>query len=190
MILVISCSLSPTSRSRMLAQSARDSLADLSEPTEFIDLQKHTLPFCDGSTAYQHPHAIELNQLGQDADAILLATPVYNFSVSATTKNLVELTGRSWANKPVGMLLAAGGHGSYMAGMGLANSLMLDFRCLVIPRFVYAGPSAFQDDQIADPGVHTRIVELAHELLRVSRALQNAPPVNQQPPFPTTPDES
>ena len=190
MILVISCSLSPTSRSRMLAESARDCLAELDETTEFIDLQKHTLPFCDGSTAYQHPHAIELNQLGQNADAILLATPVYNFSVSATTKNLVELTGRSWASKPVGMLLAAGGHGSYMAGMGLANSLMLDFRCLVIPRFVYAGPSAFQGNQIGDPAVHTRIAELAHELLRVSRALKNAPPIISIPSPLNTPDES
>ena len=41
--------------------------------------------------------------------------------------NLVELTGRLWENKVVGFLCSAGGPGSYMSIMGLANSLMLDY---------------------------------------------------------------
>jgi FMN reductase len=38
-------------------------------------------------------------------------------------------------NKVVGFLCAAGGKSSYMSVMRLANSLMLDFRCLIIPHF-------------------------------------------------------
>ena len=173
MILVISCSLNPKSRSRLLAQAARDAFAERSESVEFVDLQEFSLPFCDGNVAYGDPNAVRLSALGEAADAVLIATPVYNFSVSAATKNLVELTGGSWAGKPVGMLLAAGGPGSYMSGMGLANSLMLDFRCLVIPRFVYAGPKAFADNRIVDPAVIGRIDELVAELARVARALRD-----------------
>ena len=172
MILVVSCSLNPQSRSRLLAEAAREGLAGRSERVEYIDLQDVPLPLCDGGAAYADANAMRLVALGEAADGILIATPVYNFSVSATTKNLVELTGRSWAGKPVGMLLAAGGVGSYMSGMGLANSLMLDFRCLIIPRFVYAGPRAFEDNKIVDPAVWGRIDELVGELLRVSRALR------------------
>lgn len=172
MILVISCSLNPASRSRLLAQAAREMIAERGETTEFVDLQDVPLPFCDGNVAYGDANAVRMIALVEAADAILVATPVYNFSVSATTKNLVELTGRAWTGKPVGMLLAAGGVGSYMSGMGLANSLMLDFRCLVIPRFVYAEPGAFADRRIEDPAVIGRIDELVGELVRVTRALR------------------
>lgn len=172
MILVISCSLNPESRSRLLAQAAREMFADRKEEVDFVDLQDVPLPFCDGNLAYGDANAVRLVERGEAADAVLVATPVYNYSVSATTKNLVELAGRAWTGKPVGMLLAAGGVGSYMSGMGLANSLMLDFHCLVIPRFVYADPRAFADRQIDDPEVIGRIDELVTELLRVTRALR------------------
>ncbi len=175
MILLVSCSLNPDSRSRVLARAAFDRLAETGEPVEFVDLQELPLPLCDGATAYADPNAVRLADLGTRADGIVLATPVYNYGVSAATKNLVELTGRSWTGKVVGLVLAAGGPGSYMAGMGLANSLMLDFRCLIVPRFVYVDGDAFDGDAVTDPDVDRRVAELAREVVRVSRALRNAP---------------
>lgn len=172
MILLYSCSLNPESRSRVLAEAARARFVDLNEPVEYVDLRDSPLPMCDGGAAYGDENARRLSELGKQADAIVLAAPVYNFGVSASTKNLVELTGRSWTGKVVGMLLAAGGQGSYMSGMGLANSLMLDFRCLVIPRFVYADGDAFDHDRISDADIDRRVAELASEVTRVSRALR------------------
>lgn len=174
MILLYSCSLNPESRSRILAEAVRDWFARLDEPVEYIDLREWPLPICDGGTAYGDPNARRLAELGKQADAVVIATPVYNFGVSAATKNLVELTGRSWTGKVVGMLLAAGGQGSYMSGMGLANSLMLDFRCLVIPRFVYADGEAFDENRIADHEIDRRVEELAKEVTRVVRALRDS----------------
>ena len=173
MVLLISCSLNPESRSRVLAEAARARFVELDEPVEFVDLRNVPLPFCDGATTYGDPNARRLAELGAQADAIVLAAPVYNFGVSAATKNLVELTGRSWSGKVIGMLLAAGGRGSYMAGMGLANSLMLDFRCLVIPRYVYADGDAFLE-ATTSADTDRRIAELAQEVVRVSRALRTA----------------
>ncbi|NNJ26143.1 hypothetical protein LzC2_22230 [Planctomycetes bacterium LzC2] len=108
---------------------------------------------------------------------MLLAAPVYNFDVNAAAKNLVELAGRSWEGKTIGLLMSAGGQGSYMSGMGLANSLMLDFRCHIVPRFVYATGDAFspiseEEWQITDEEVRRRVEELVDETVRVSRALQ------------------
>ena len=45
------------------------------------------------------------------ARCVLLAAPVYNYDVNAAAKNLVELTGRAWEGKVVGLLLSAGGRG-------------------------------------------------------------------------------
>jgi NAD(P)H-dependent FMN reductase len=175
-ILVISCSLNPESRSRLMAAEACGRFAERNEPVELFDLQDFPLPLCDGSTAYGDPNARRLAELGAAADAVVLSAPVYNFGVSAAAKNVVELSGRAWTGKVVGFLLASGGRGSYMAGMGLANSLMLDFRCLIIPRFVFADGDAFDAGQIRDPEITRRIDELCHEIVRVSRALKATEP--------------
>ncbi len=64
--------------------------------------------------------------------------PVYNYDVNAVAKNFIELMGEdALGNKTVGFMLSAGGGGSYMAVMPFANSLMLDFRCWIVPRFLY-----------------------------------------------------
>ena len=178
MYLVVSASLSPESRSRALAAACSARLKELGERTATLDLRETTLPLCDGSEAYGHPNAVKAVELVSEAQAILLAAPVYNFDVNAAAKNLVELTGRAWTGKTVGLLLAAGGQGSYMSGMGLASSLMLDFRCHLVPRFVYATGDAF--DALApdtwgvgDDDVSRRVVELVDETVRVSQALAN-----------------
>ena len=66
------------------------------------------------------------------------------------TKNMIELTGSAWEDKIVGFLCAAGGHTSYMSVMSYANSLMLDFRCVIIPRFAFATSDAFDGERITD----------------------------------------
>jgi NAD(P)H-dependent FMN reductase len=175
MVLVVSCSLNPESRSRILAEAVRQKLEEFGPPPEMLDLRETPLPLCDGVTTYGDPHAKAAAAAIKRADAIVIAAPVYNYGVSAAAKNLVELTGRAWTGKVVGMLFAAGGQTSYMSGMGLASSLMLDFRCLVIPRFVYADGDAFADDRLIDPQIEIRIAELAREVLRVSKALASEP---------------
>jgi FMN reductase len=96
--------------------------------------------------------------------------PIYNYDVSASAKNLVELTGSGLEDKVVGFLCAAGGHSSYMSVMSFANQLMLDFRCLVLPRFVYATAEAFDRSGVKDPEIQERIDQLAGEAMRIADA--------------------
>ena len=130
------------------------------------------LPLCDGDAAYSDPAAKELSERIAKADGIVVASPIYNFDLSPAAKNVVELTGRSWTEKVVGMMCAAGGQGSYMAAMPFLNSLMLDYRVTVIPRFVFASGVAFADETIVDVKIDERIRELGGELARVTRALR------------------
>jgi NAD(P)H-dependent FMN reductase len=103
------------------------------------------------------------------ARVIIVATPIYNYDANAATKNLIELTGKAWEDKTVGFLCAAGGGSSYMSIIGLANSLMLDFRCLVIPRFVYAKGNDFTAEK--RPG--TELAERIRQLAVVSTKIRN-----------------
>lgn len=172
MILVISSSLNPDSRSRVMARAAVARLAELNEAATLFDLSETMLPLCDGATAYADPNVQSLGQLIEAADGILVASPVYNFDVNAAIKNAVELTGRAWTGKVVGLMLAAGGHGSYMSAMGLANSLMLDFRCLIVPRFVYATGECFVGEAIADVELQDRVEMLIQDTVSLARALR------------------
>ncbi|HJO17905.1 MAG: NAD(P)H-dependent oxidoreductase [Vicinamibacterales bacterium] len=171
MYLVVSCSLRPASRSRILARRAYERLTTAGHEAELIDLVDHPLPLCDGNNSCDAEHVAKLDTLIRNAQGVLIGTPVYNYDASAATKNLVELTGQAWMNKVVGFLCAAGGSGSYMSVMSLANSLMLDFRCLVIPRFVYATKEAFTEGRVSDSQVDDRIQELAETLTRLSKAI-------------------
>ena len=169
--LVISCSLNPESKSRVLAKAAQEALHKENVPTEFIDLRDWPLPLCDGNEAYESDNVQKLGEKIKRAHAILLSVPIYNFDVSAAAKNLVELTGSALEDKVVGFLCAAGGNASYMSVMSFANSLMLDFRCLILPRFVYATGAAFGRDRLTDTGIRKRVEELSAETIRITSAL-------------------
>ena len=170
--LVISSSLNSQSRSRLLAQIAFKALEQMEVSVEWIDLAKYSIPLCDGNSAYENSQVKELKGKIHHAQAVLIAVPIYNYYANAAAKNLIELTGKAWSNKVVGFLCAAGGKGSYMSVMSLANSLMLDFRCLIIPRFVYSTGEAFGEGKVSDPDVEDRVNELAKELNRICVALQ------------------
>ena len=171
MFLVISSSLHPESRSRILARDCKHRLEQMSREVEWFDLAETTLPPCDGGAAYGHENVQKLAALIKDASAIFLASPVYNFDVNSVAKNAVELTSRAWTGKVVAMMLAAGGQGSYMSAMGLANSLMLDFRCIIVPRFVYTLGDAFDGNQISDVDVSDRMQQLVAETTQIADAV-------------------
>lgn len=170
-IVVVSCSLSATSRSRVLAEAAVSALRGLDAAAELIDLQELDLPPCDGGDCYDHPSVAPLTRRLEAAEAVLVASPVYNYDVNAAAKNLLELTGAAWKDKPVGFLCTAGGHRSYMAPIGLASSLMFDFRCLIIPRFVYAVKEDFEAGGGPAGPLRERIEQLAAGAVDLARAL-------------------
>lgn len=174
MNLIVSSSLNVDSRSRLLAREAHRVLAEAGRPAAWVDLAEHPLPLCDGGAAYNHENVARVRHEIARADALIVATPIYNYTVNAALKNLIELTGRAWENKVVGFLCAAGGESSYMSVAGLASSLMLDFRCVIVPRFVYATGEAFAGDRIADDDIRRRVAELALTADRMGTLLRVA----------------
>ena len=139
---------------------------------KIIDFQKIVFPICDGDKCYDHPIVEELKSDIKNSSSILIASPIYNYDLNAVAKNLIELTGQSWADKLVGFISSAGGKGSYMSPMSYANSLMLVFRCIIIPRFVYADKTCFNNGKINEV-IKDRIEELVDASILLSKALKN-----------------
>ncbi len=169
--LVVSTSGNPDSNSRRMGQVAFAHLQTKVD-CDWIDISEMDLPLCDADACYAVPGAKKLSAAIEGADGILIAAPVYNYDVAAAAKNMIELTGSTWEDKVVGFLCAAGGPGSYMSVMAYANSLMLDFRCVIIPRFVFATGEAFDGGKIIDRKVNERIEQVADELIRFTEALR------------------
>ena len=171
--LVISTSGNPNSNSRRIGRAALAHLQKRKVDCDWIDISEMDLPLCDADKCYGMPASKKLSAAIKTADGILVAAPVYNYDVAAAAKNMIELTGSAWENKIVGFLCAAGGTASYMSVMAYANSLMLDFRCVIIPRFVFATADAFDGDNISDKKIIKRTEIVADELVRFTKALRS-----------------
>src|SRR2546428_11117718 len=171
--LVISTSGNPDSNSRRMGRAAFAHLKKKEIDCDWIDISEMDLPQCDADKCYGMPGSKKLSAAIEAADGILVAAPVYNYDVAAAAKNMIELTGSAWEDKVVGFLCAAGGAGSYMSVMAYANSLMLDFRCVIIPRFAIATSGAFNGEHISDKTITERIKQVADELVRFTKALRS-----------------
>jgi len=170
--LVISTSGNSDSNSRIMGRAAFDHLRKQQVDCEWIDISNLELPLCDADKCYLNPAAQDLQKTIDAADGMIIAAPVYNYDVSAAAKNMIELTGSAWEDKIVGFLCAAGGMSSYMSVMAYANSLMLDFRTVVIPRFVYATGESFDGDKLVDKKIEKRVQLVADDLIRFTTALR------------------
>ncbi|MBI3829116.1 MAG: NAD(P)H-dependent oxidoreductase [Planctomycetes bacterium] len=164
-VLVVATSLNVGSKSQILAREAHERLQRAGVESELLDLRAFDLPFVDGSgRADENPEVQRLKTAFKRATHILLALPVYNGDVSATTRNLLNL-GCNFHEKTVGFLCAAGGEKSYMAVVPLGNSLMFEFCSWIVPRYVFALPKDFENGEIANPDILSRIDRLIRDLL-------------------------
>lgn len=180
--LTISCSLDPNSYSYVLARHV-DREFERFQGADFIDLRDYELPLSNGSdqSAYDHPMVKELHDRIMAAQGIVIAAPIYNYTVNAACKNLIELTGtphgdhqsgNAWHHKVIGFVAVAGGEPSYMAPLGLLNSLMLDFRAVIVPRYVLAMRTHFEN-HLPTPEIVFRLNELVDNVTLFTRGLRD-----------------
>jgi len=171
--LVISTSGNPNSNSRRMGRVAFAHLQKRKVDCAWIDITEMDLPLCDADKCYGMPGSKKLSGAIKATDGILVAAPVYNYDVAAAAKNMIELTGSAWEHKIVGFLCAAGGTTSYMSVMAYANSLMLDFRCVIVPRFAFATSEAFDGENIIDKKIVQRVEQVTDDLVRFTDALRS-----------------
>ena len=112
LILGIAGSLREVSFNRAALRAAQ-SLAPAGATVETFDIKG--LPgFSQDDEATPPPQVVELKQRVRDADAILLVTPEYNYSVPGVLKNAIDWASRpygdsAWTGKPVAIMGATVG---------------------------------------------------------------------------------
>ena len=121
--LVLSTSLSPSSRSRILARAAFERLPDVHEST-WMDLHTEGLPLCDGGPAADE-RVDRLRRAVAGCDGILITFGIYNYLAPAATKNAVEWAGRAaFEGKVVAFAAVGGGPGSLPCVASLTTPML------------------------------------------------------------------
>lgn len=157
-IAVVSSSLNANSRSRALATMCRTALTEKGISVDFIDLRQFDPPNFDDDAIYSSA-VYQCHRIIAASDAVILASPVYNWACCAELKKFVEYVGSTPPDgsrkgafyDKIAMFVNAGGlpH-SYMAFASLATSLMLDFKCIISPYNVYAHDGNWVEGELDD----------------------------------------
>ena len=168
-ILLVSCSLSPDSRSRVPVNTAAETLRKHEATVQLLDLRDHPLPMCDGEEC-DPQNLAPLRDAIQRADAILLGVPIYNYDVNAAAKNLVEQTGKRVGRQArrvsVRRRRTRELHVGNEPGEQPHARLPLPDRAA----FCLRGGERFSGDEITSPKVRERVEQLCSETARLAKA--------------------
>jgi NAD(P)H-dependent FMN reductase len=158
-IVCISSSLSPTSRSETLGRLCVDALIKRGVDAEIVSLKGKIPSGFDDSTIYESSGYLELHELTAAADGLIFASPVYNWGLCAELKKFVECIGSTpedgsrkgaFFDKVITFVVSAGLPHSYMASASMANSMMMDFKCIINPYTAYIHNRHWEGDELID----------------------------------------
>lgn len=112
---------------------------------ELIDLSKGELPLYNGEESQHHIPAVKsLREKVSASDGIILASPEYHSGMSGALKNALDFLGsEQFANKPVALLVAAGGGKGGINALGNMRIVGRGVYANVIPRQLVLDPPCF-----------------------------------------------
>jgi NAD(P)H-dependent FMN reductase len=177
-VAILEGSTGDDSRSRALARAYGKHLMDQGADVDTIDMRElGDLPdVMTGDTSAIEPHLDRF----RNADAFVIASPVYNWGPSGKVNHFLDLAldRDAMAYKPYSLLSGAGSPRSALALGGLANQLDMELKGIGIG----AGVQAAGDDYNESTGrlkkdIINRARDNASKLLQVASALRNSQPV-------------
>lgn len=184
-ILAFAGSTRSGSYNKRLVQYAATAARDAGAEVTVVDLKDFDLPLFDEDleASGTPAGATRLKQLFLDHDALLIASPEYNSSISAVLKNAIDWVSRSAPGEPmkaafrgkVAVLLAAspGGLGG-LRGLVHLSSILQNISVMVLPdQFALGKAHEAFDDQggLINERAAQTVKSLAEQLVMTSRKL-------------------
>lgn len=127
---------------------------------------------------------VDLKKRIRAADALLIVTPEYNYSVPGVLKNAIDWASRpygdsAWAGKPIAIMSASiGAAGGARAQYHLRQSFVfLDLRAVNQPEVMIGNAAAKfdKDGNLTDDATKKQIQKLLSALVTLTTQLQTAP---------------
>ncbi|SDJ68668.1 NADPH-dependent FMN reductase [Salimicrobium halophilum] len=183
-ILGITGSVSKSSKTLLSVQEALDAAkqSDSSTETEILHLGDYETVLCDGRDPASYTgDTREVIDKIEEADAYIIGTPVYRGSLTGALKNVFDLIPNDCLRgKAIGFVATGGTYHHYLVIDHHLHPLAHYFRAHVIPGGVYVHNGHFEQHQLVDEEIRTRLHDLGEATVRLSTHLNKdfstAPP--------------
>jgi len=174
--------ISGSGRKRSYNQALLEAAKEMLPPDatlEIFDVSKFPLFNQDNEQA-QPPEVLAFKRKIKDSDAILIATPEHNFSISAVLKNALEWANRpeednAWAGKPAAIVSASTGpRGGARAQLHLRQIMVdLDMHPINQPQlYVARAQDAFDANlKLKDEKMNATLKAVVEELVKWARRI-------------------
>jgi FMN reductase len=167
-LLVVVGAVTPPGRLDAAVRYAADHGAERPGVTATVlSLASHRVSFADGRPLerYSDDTARVVGAIAE-ADAVLLASPVYRASFTGALKNLLDLTPvEALRAKPVGIVAMGATLHHYLGVDWQLRAVLAWFGALVAPTSVYLESGQFQDGKLVDPAARAALGDLAATLV-------------------------
>jgi chromate reductase, NAD(P)H dehydrogenase (quinone) len=161
----------------LAAQMARDEGADV----DLAEFREFEMPLYDGDlekAAGLPPGALELKRRVESAEAIMIATPEYNYSIPGTLKNAFDWVSRArpmpWRGRSVYLMSASPSPMGGVRGLWQARIPFEGCGALVFPD-MFALPHAQkafgEDGTLVDDGLRERLQKEVAGFVRLAEAV-------------------
>ncbi len=185
-VLVLPGSARAASANRKLAACAARMLADAGAEATLLDPRDHPLPLYDGdleASSGLPAEALRLKALFLAHDALLIASPEYNSSVTPLLKNILDWVSRSapgegslacYRGKCAALVAASPGALGGLRGLVHLRSILGNIGVLVVPEQLAVGRAQEAFDaqgELKDEKQRASLESVARSLVRVTAAM-------------------
>lgn len=181
-VLAISGSLRTASYNRIALQIAKRIASDLGAEVKEIDLRELSLPLYDQDiqdTGMPEP-VLSLKAACTAADALLIASPEYNYSISAALKNALDWAsrgGNSLSGKVAAVFGASDGRIGTARGQPHLRQILMSLNVIATPQpqvYITMADQAFNPDgSLKDPKLNEQLQKLVANTLSLAQKLKN-----------------
>lgn len=152
----------------------------------FVDLKDYELVFCDARDPDDYEgDTREIIKVIQEADAVVVGTPIYRGSIPGSLKNVFDIIPNdSLRGKVIGFIATGGTYHHYLAIEHQLKPLAGYFKAHVVPGNVYAHNEHFHNKQLTDVTIKDRLKELADALVDLTRSINRTSSGPEHPLIP------
>ncbi len=146
---------------------------DNSITIEALNISEYDIPFCDGRDPAKYSgDAKYVIEKIDDADALIIGTPMYRGSYTGMLKNVFDiLPNNALMGKPVGLIATGGSNHHYLALEQELRPLLTFFYAFVIPGTVYINNRQISEDSFNVSDVLDHLNQLARSVVNLTKYL-------------------
>lgn len=163
-------------KSRAVIDVAEDLFGEFDEKihTKVYDLKELDMPIADGKNYLDYGGEFtELLQSIMNADALLIATPIYNAGMPSALVNVIgALPDKALQKKAVGIIVTAGSNNHYLVAEYQLKPMLTYLKAQLVPSYVFVNETSFQGSEIIDADVRFRIQDLLIDLVLLTKGVK------------------